>query len=416
MINNLIFVAIILLSVFPVGCSAQQMANLTTIIMDGKKVYVFPIKKKGKFFFFFNYDLCGKIFAIPEGVELVAKGGTFMNGTLIGRGTTIEGDKALFDHVKITGDWNVPNISTTLFKDLTYDNSLKDVFALSSSVIDNKITVEKGMYKVTTTPFNEALLIKSNTELIISGVIQLLPNDFSGCYVLGIKKAKNVVIRGDGKVEGDRFCHIGTAGEWGHGINVDSSDSVLISEITISNCWGDCIYVGNNSSNITISGCKLRKGRRQGISITSGHKIKVINCIISDIRGTDPQYAIDVEPNKNECVNDVLIENVRVNNCYGGFSSWGGAPGSTIGTIMLRRCSVKGTKANYPVRFTIGKEVVIEDCVFETGKQPGVFTDVVNRVKVKNNVIHSTNPKAVHIRRVIKREELNNKIIKKENG
>lgn len=396
------------------GCSAQRSSINTTTIVDGKEVPVLPIRANSQLIMRKDYDLKGQTYVLPEGVMILAKNGVFKNGTLIGNKTSISGNGPLFQRVTIKGNWNVPKISTSLFKDLTYENSLQDVLALSSPDIDNSILIGVGDYYVSTkSTFGTALLVKSNTVITLEGTIHLLPNNLRGCYVINVKGANNVTIKGSGSVIGDRLSHTGTIGEWGHGINLDSSTNVKISGINVSNCWGDCIYVGTNSSDVVIEGCNLSRGRRQGISITSGKRIRISNCDITEISGTPPQFAIDVEPNKDLFVDDVLIENVRVSNCFGGFLSFGGASGASIGTITLRNCSLRGTSAPRPVRFAVGKRVYIEDCDFDTGDSPGIFTDVVDNVVLRNNVIRSSNRNAITIRREKGKRTENNSVIKK---
>ena len=92
--------------------------------------------------------------------------------------------------------------------------------------------------------------------------------------------------------------------------------------------------------------------------------------------------------------------------------TWGGADGCTVGKVTMRRCSIKDTRADYPVRFFYGNELVVKDCVFDTGKRPGLVTNSINQVKTNNNIIYSTNQNAVIISKAIKREEKNNRIIK----
>ena len=47
---------------------------------------------------------------------------------------------------------------------------------------------------------------------------------------------------------------------------------------------------------MSIVGCMISNGRRQGLSITSGDNILVENCQIRKVYGTAPQYEIDIEP------------------------------------------------------------------------------------------------------------------------
>ena len=116
------------------------------------------------------------------------------------------------------------------------------------------------------------------------------------------------------------------------GVDFFRVENASISGITIKDCWGDCIYVGDESKNVTIDNCILNNGRRQGISITSANGVIVRKCTICDVGGTDPEYAIDIEPNKGKTIDNILIENVTVKNCKGGFM----ANGSAIRTFVER--------------------------------------------------------------------------------
>ena len=93
-----------------------------------------------------------------------------------------------------------------------------------------------------------------------------------------------------------------------------------IYDLTIRDCWGDCIYIGTESTNVRINSCTLDHGRRQDISITSAGRVMIENCIISNVRGTAPEYAIDIEPNKNDIIESVIIRNVKSIDCKGAFS------------------------------------------------------------------------------------------------
>ena len=88
----------------------------------------------------------GKEYFIPSGVTIKQKHGVIKNGTLIGNGTKIDAKKALFEKVKIKGEWNVPKISTDLFVDLSYDDALRNVVALSSNKVHNTIKIKEGIY------------------------------------------------------------------------------------------------------------------------------------------------------------------------------------------------------------------------------------------------------------------------------
>ena len=47
-----------------------------------------------------------------------------------------------------------------------------------------------------------------------------------------------------GRIIGDRDNHLGTTGEWGHGIMIRGSSRVTVRDIHISRCWGDGVSIG----------------------------------------------------------------------------------------------------------------------------------------------------------------------------
>ena len=309
-------------------------------------------------------DLGNRECRIPEGFTLRFKGGIIKNGTLVGNMTRLHCTKACFNRVKIEGTWNVPVIKSSMFYDLSYDNALKDVVALTNPEVKNKIIIEKGNYQVTAYRNGDVCLpLCSNTDFVLNGTITLTPNNYINYYIIQAE-GNNIKIRGNGVVIGDKHTHTGNKGEWGMGINLVNAHHVSIYGLTIKDCWGDCIYVGTESSNVKIKNCKLDNGRRQGISITSANGVKISNCTISNVSGTAPEYAIDIEPNRNETVDNVQIENVNVNNCKGGILAYGKAPNAKIGKVIIKNCSIVGAR-KMPISLVRCLTAKVEKCIMK---------------------------------------------------
>lgn len=234
-----------------------------------------------------------------------------------------------------------------------------------------------------------SLIIGDNMELIIDGTLKLAPNGFKSYDIIRVV-GSNVKIHGMGGIVGDRSKHTGHEGEWGMGIRLHSSRNVTISGLTIADCWGDCIYIGGDSKDIEISDCLLRGSRRQGISIVKADSVTISNCRIADISGTNPQYAIDIEPNKRCTVDNVLIDNVTVTGCEGGFRAIIGKKGignARIGKVEIRNCNVMA-KSRHTIHFAGCEQGVVEDCIIETrkGEKP-ILSRKVGHVSEKNNKV-----------------------------
>lgn len=350
-------------------------------IVDGDKVIIDK-----------DVDLKGCECKIPEGKTLVFKGGLIKNGILSGNMTKIECKGKAFDRVTIKGSWNVPEISTKLFADLSYENSLRDVAALAHPKVKNRIVIEKGEYKVKAEQKAKVCVpLCSNTDFILKGTIRLEPNNFKHYYIIQAK-GENINIKGNGTIIGDKHTHTGKEGEWGMGIILNGAMNATISGLTIKDCWGDCIYVGGNSRNVLIERCKLDHGRRQGISITKANGVTIRNCVITNVSGTNPQYAIDVEPNRRDSVDNIIIENVTVKDCEGGFKSTRGMPDDGaktpwIGNIVIQNCKVF-CKSKVPVAIKRCEEVKIEKCslYFLKGRTAITVTET-GKATVQNNIV-----------------------------
>lgn len=338
-----------------------------------------------------SVDLGGKQCFLPEGYTLEFKGGIIMNGILIGNGTKLEhGNEAIFDHITIDGSWNVPEISSKMFKDLKYDNAIRNVVALASPSVHNKIVIEKGDYPVSVQRESETcLLIESNTELFLKGKVNLKPNALKGYYILKLE-GENITISGGGVINGDKSGHQGNEGEWGMGIGITEAKNASVKDISVKDCWGDCVYVGKSSKNILIEDCYFDNGRRNGISVTDANGVTIRNCKISNVRGTNPQDAIDIEPNSNCMVDNILIDGVEVLNCYGGIIVSKGSNhirDKRIGKFKIVNCKIS-TSNKYPIRVKYCEQAIIEgNTLYSNNFNSTVCINDTPDVIVRNNNI-----------------------------
>lgn len=190
-------------------------------------------------------DLNRKTLYIPANSTLSIRGGVIRNGIVNGDNTILKYKKGsvVFDSVHIKGTWVVSSIRSSLFKDLSYDNSLKDVIALTNPKIYNTVVIEKGVYQVTAfKPKDICLQVESNTDDILYGDIFLTPNNYV-MYSIVRLEGDNITFKGTGSINGDKYTHTGKEGEWGMGIFVMGGRNVRISGLTVKECWGDCIYI-----------------------------------------------------------------------------------------------------------------------------------------------------------------------------
>lgn len=278
-----------------------------------------------------DFNLNDAVVRIGKNSVLRFNGGSLCNGTLIGANTKIEGDKeGILESVHIEGSWNVPQISTAMWKSLDYPNSLKDVFALQSSNVWNTLIVGKNNYdyRLVAGAKEGILNVLDNTEIIINGNIVLSPNAYPNYEMIRVSSCTNVKISGTGSMSGDRTkhdykTHPGTH-EYGHGIVFRSSKNVEISGITLKDFTGDALCLMDNCSDFNIHDLNIQDCRRCGVSIRADHGITIDNCSFSDIVNdeyNEPSAAIDIEPVVACKVYDIIIKNCHFNNIARGISS-----------------------------------------------------------------------------------------------
>ena len=343
-------------------------------------------------------DLKGNAWRLPEGMTIICRGGKFRNGLLAGNGTHIKGDSVAFDHVNIRGTWNVPQISTAMFEDLSYDNALRDVVALSNPKMQNTITIGKGNYTFALKEGDDiGIELKDSVNLILDGTLTMKPSGLFYYDIICIE-GTNIDISGKGSIIGDRKTHRGDSGEWGMGIRFNGAHQCSIDGLTIQNCWGDGIYISKKSSNIMIRNCNISKCRRQGVTVGAATDILIDDVNVSDIAGTKPEYAIDIEPNKRDSASNVIVRRMTTKNCMGAFKATLNRE-SSVTNVVFEDCKAYNT-GKWPVFKIKGcKDVTVKGCevvgskskyaIVATKNDNIFFRD--NIFSLNNKLFYSTN-------------------------
>ena len=170
---------------------------------------------------------------------------------------------------------------------------------------------------------NERGIIPPSNRLLQNPNLVMKATALGSYNLIRLQKVDNIEIN-NATIKGDRYTHIGTAGEWGNGIGVYGCSNITINALNVSNCWGDGIYIAGKDSqpcrDITINNATCYANRRNGISIIStiGLTLNSPNCIRTS--GVLPMCGIDIEPNTNlDEIQDIVINNPRteLNTEYG---------------------------------------------------------------------------------------------------
>ncbi len=247
-------------------------------------------------------------------------------------------------------------------------------YAKKNGIKNIKLT--KGTYVVANivnkneTILNAAVQLKSNINFNLNGsTLKMYPNSDAQYSVILVYNIKNAKVY-NGTLEGDRQkhtcgdgktlilsedrrvgpdarkihkCNDGSKGngthEWGMGVRVKDSSSIEIYNLTIKEMTGDGVVVASNklvfpivTKNILVHNNEIYNCRRQGITIGRVDGLKVYSNNIHNIKGTDPQAGIDVEPDgtKNYIIKTEIYNNKFSNNGVD-FSSYN----------KLKRCTTK---------------------------------------------------------------------------
>jgi polygalacturonase len=204
------------------------------------------------------------------------------------------------------------------------------------------------------------------------------PNAAPRGYVLTVERVSDVRISG-GRIVGERHAHRGRSGEWGHGIMVRGASRVSISDMRISDCWGDGISIGASpvrhgralpSSDIEIIGVTCTGNRRQGLTIGRSRRVRVRDCEFSNTGGTAPQAGIDIEPDAGDVARDVRIE----------------------------RCVVRGNRGPGIQVWKRTVDIAIVDCTIEDNRNAGVLVVGASGLGIAGNRIAGNGVAGVAVR------------------
>lgn len=170
----------------------------------------------------------------------------------------------------------------------------------------------------------------SNQEIILEEgtVVLAKKGEFKGTgdSLFSISRCENVVIRGEKQDGGksavlrmrkaDYHTDAYVQAEWRHGLNIKSSNHILVQDLTIEFTGGDGIYLGVSQKgvpcrNVVIRRVDCNENNRQGISVISAENLLIEDVVMRNTNGTAPEAGIDFEPNNDSEV----LKNCVMRNC-----------------------------------------------------------------------------------------------------
>jgi hypothetical protein len=142
--------------------------------------------------------------------------------------------------------------------------------------------------------------------------------------------------------------------QWRHCLYLKSSNNISVYGLSFEDSGGDGIYIGPTLEtlepcrDVVISDVVCDGNCRQGISVTSGERVLVENCVLRNAQGCGAEAGIDIEPNR---VEDVL-RGITVKGCLMEDNVGTGigvaledlSPASPDVSIRIENCTVRGSQ------------------------------------------------------------------------
>lgn len=267
------------------------------------------------------------------------------------------------------------------------------------------VVVPAGNYLITTDFRNAdksvkgdgySIKLRSNMHLELSPEATLIakPNKEKAYAVIYAQDLNNVEISG-GKIVGDRDQHMGTEGEWGHGVMIKACNQVTVRNMHISNCWGDGIDIGGKSGqksplkqsdDVVISNVICTNNRRQGLSITEAKNIQVWNSEFNNTNGTAPQCGIDIEPARGNDAQNIHIENCSMLNNH----AYGILVFKRIKNVTIKNCKMAGNSLGIVCDAPADAYISFNE-IHNNRKMGLLAKDSTNTIKLFQNTFYENN-------------------------
>jgi parallel beta-helix repeat protein len=229
-----------------------------------------------------------------------------------------------------------------------------------------------------------SIALKDNMKVLIShnAILKVKPTSSDAYTVFDITNVKNVSIMG-GKLQGERYDHIGTTGESGFGVQVKGSTNIDIIGVTSVDFWGDGFYVGSSvsngeSKNVNIIRCISDNNRRQGLSIVACDGGVVEGGEYKNTNGTAHQAGIDLEPNGSYVVQNIKVVGARLLNNDGYGLQCSGKQN------IISGCYASGNIGGY---YMSNDENTLDENYAVSNTGDGIFVVSCLATKIINNIV-----------------------------
>ena len=227
--------------------------------------------------------------------------------------------------------------------------------AFFASVPDGEVAQlgRKAIYRVEGT-----LKLKNRNDLTVDGNYATIISSAKTSVLRGALwmeggtnlKVRRLIIRGANPLGGTEDDAYVRNLENAHGIRIEGAIGVEISDVTVTDVFGDFIYVGRSedrvwSEDVWIHDSRFARNGRQGIAVTAARRVVIERNRLDNMR----RSTIDLEPNtRSSGVEDVFVLDNTVGKGRLRFiASHGGGP---VDRVVIARNTLRGQTMTIDVK------------------------------------------------------------------
>lgn len=159
---------------------------------------------------------------------------------------------------------------------------------------------------------NQTLICESGVNIVAKSGAFTVATD----SLFSATSKNNISIDGNNAIWSMNKTEYPTDSEFRMGLKLIGCSGVTVENLTIKDCGGDGIYIGNAlCQNITIRDVVCQNNNRNNISVTDVDGLLIEDVMLIGASGTSPEAGIDFEPNSaTDKISNVVLRRVTTEN------------------------------------------------------------------------------------------------------
>lgn len=391
----------------PLTYSGMGRKILRKNIVNGVNILTQEMMSADNTKYVIKYDyVLGEDITVPANCVLDFDGGSINNGNIIYNNTVIIGLKKI-DNVIEKGVCKCYNNIIRITNNQT-QNSIQQCLNAGGVIV-----FEKGIYNLTANSENDVCLrVHSNSIIFLEEGVSFViaDNAYMHYCIFGFIECVNVKVYGTLEIVGDNSTHLGTEGEYGHGVIFSECENISIQNIIASNCWGDGVRFGpylqpeseEVPNNISINSIISYNNGRLGVSFVSAEDIFINTISGYGNNRTAPKALIDFEPTvSTNILYNINITNITSHDNDGGAIWFIPSANNTkdilinIGTIISNNDSLNSGESEAAIRFSSNRaekslinygSINIDRIIISNSKKRGLYISRWSKKECRVNI------------------------------